>query len=140
MWALILFGQIGRVNTDPLRDPEIIWGTAGIAAALFAGALLVYMADKWRKKAAAQVTDNSHELTEFRRMYESGQITQEEYVKLRDRVAQRVKTPPPAPVAATGTQQIPSAGNSTSPSSLPGPDQPTPPPDSSKPANPSSPA
>jgi hypothetical protein len=139
MWALILFGPMGRVNTDPLRDPEVIWATAGLAVALLAGALLVYTADRWRKKTATQVNNTSQELTEFRRMYESGQITQEEYAKLRDRVAQRVKTPP-APVAANATQQTPSAGHPATPGSLPGPDQPTPPPDSNKPANPSSPA
>ena len=134
MWGLILFGPIGSGSNDPLHKPEIIWGTAGIAVALLAGALLVYVADKWRKKTARQVSDSSQELTEFRRMYESGQITQEEYARLRDHVAQRVKTPPPGPVPAT-TQQSPAA-----PSFLPGPEQPTPPPDPSEPANPSPPA
>jgi hypothetical protein len=135
-----LFAQMGK--GDPLRNPDVIWGIAGIALALLAGALLVYLADKWRKKIATQGVDSSNELTEFRRMFESGEITEQEYVKLRDRVAQRVKAPPPAPAAALipVSQQLAPGAGPIAPTSLPGPDQPTPPPDSGKPANPSSPA
>jgi hypothetical protein len=137
MGGFWLFGQFGGRGGDPLRTPEVIWGTAGLALALLAGALLVYLADRWRKGTVAPVSDTTGELTEFRRMYERGEITAEEYAKLRDRVAQRVKAPPPVPVSP-GQQALPSAG-SVAPS-LPGPDQPTPPPDSGKPANPSPPA
>jgi hypothetical protein len=127
--------------SDPLRNPDVIWGTAGLALALLAGALLVYMADRWRKKSAAQGVDTSQELTGFRKMFERGEITEEEYTKLRDRVAKRVKAPPPAPAAMLipmSTQTLPGS-EPVGPSSSPGPDQPTPPPDSGKPANPSSP-
>jgi len=136
-----LFAQVGK-GGDPFRNPDVIWGIAGLALALLAGAFLVYLTDKWRKRVAAQSVDTSQELTEFRRMFERGEITEEEYAKLRDRVAQRVKAPPPVPAAAlipVSQQLAPSAGP-VAPTSLPGPDQPTPPPDSGKPANPSSPA
>jgi hypothetical protein len=140
MQGLSLFAQLGKSRGDTLLNPEVIWGTAGLALALLAGALLVYMADRWRKKAAGRVLDPSEELTEFRGMYERGEITQDEYVKLRDRVAQRVKAPPPAPVAMPGSlPAMPEAGK-MNPNTLPGPDQPTPPPNTGKPANPSSPA
>jgi hypothetical protein len=133
---------LGKGIGDPFRNPDVIWGTAGLALALLAGALLVYVADRWRKKSASQAVDTSQELTEFRRMFERGEITEEEYARLRDRVAQRVKAPPPTPAAALipmSTQALPGTGP-VAPASLPGPDQPTPPPDAGKPANPSSPA
>ncbi len=138
MSGFSLFAQFSK--GDPFRSPDVIWGTAGLAVALLAGALLVYVADRWRKKSSSQVVDTSRELTEFRRMFERGEITAEEYAKLRERVALRVKAP--APVAATDAmplsqQAIPNTVP-VNPNSLPGPDQPTPPPDSGKPANPSS--
>jgi hypothetical protein len=141
MWGLLLFAQLGRSDgNDPLRRPEVIWGTAGLALALLAGALLVYLADRWRKSNGKRAADTSQELTEFRRMYENGEITQEEYVKLRDRVAQRVKAPPPVPVSLPPGQNALSRGVPAAPTALPGPDEPTPPPDPGKPANPSPPA
>jgi hypothetical protein len=140
MSGLSLFAQVGKGSNDPLRTPEVIWGTAGLALALLAGALLVYVADRWRKKSAAPIEDTSRELTDFRRMFERGEITEEEYVKLRDKVAQRVKSPPPVPVSVPMTQQNLSSAGPASPVSMPGPDQSTTPPDSGKPANPPSPA
>jgi hypothetical protein len=136
MGGFWLFAQMGGRGGDPLRSPEVMWSTAGLAVALLAGALLVYLADRWRKGNVASATDSKGELTEFRRMYERGEITAEEYAKLRDRVAQRVKAPAPLPPSQQG---VPTAGL-VAPTPLPGPDQPTPPPDSGKSANPSPPA
>jgi len=140
MSGFSLFAQVSR--GDPFRSPDVIWGTAGLALALLAGALLVYLADRWRKKSSSQVVDSSRELTDFRRMFERGEITAEEYAKLRDRVALRVKAPVPVPATDAmplSQQAIPNTVP-VNPNSLPGPDQPTPPPDAGKPANPSSPA
>ena len=95
MWAFTLLAEGGRAGNDPFSRPEVIWGTAALAGAFFAGAFVIYLADRWRKRLAA----NSHaaaELTDFRGMYERGEITEEEYARLRNRVAERVKTPPPA--------------------------------------------
>jgi hypothetical protein len=115
-----------------------MWGTAALTLALLAGAALVYLADRWRKRNAAASSDASAELTEFRRMYDRGEITDEEYARLRERVARRVKEPP-VRTAAPGLPHLPGHGLNPA-ASLPGPDQPTPPPDPGKPANPASPS
>jgi hypothetical protein len=139
MGGFWLLAQWGGRGGDPLRSPEVIWGTAGLALALLAGALLVYLTDRWRKRNSRLPMDAAAELTEFRRMFDRGEITEEEYVRLRDRVAQRVKAPSPGSATVlTSHLETPSA-ELTSPNSLPGPDQPTPSPDPGKPANPSSP-
>jgi Short C-terminal domain len=103
MWAFALLAQAGR-DKDPFRQPEVIWGTAGLAVALLVGALVVWSVDRWRKRASASGV-SADELTDFRGMYERGEITEEEYNKLRARVAQRVRPPaapagsPPGPAA-----------------------------------------
>lgn len=96
MWSFPLLAQ---VREDPLRSPEVIWGVAGITVALLVGAVVIYVVDQWRKRAAMGPTDAdaSDALTGYRVMYESGEITEEEYTKLRDKVAAKVKTAPAAP-------------------------------------------
>jgi hypothetical protein len=81
---------------DPLMRAEVVWGVLGIAGAMLVGAAVIYAVDKWRKRAAAGPTeaDTIAELTEFRDMYENGEITETEYAELRRRVADRVKKPP----------------------------------------------
>lgn len=99
MWSLPLLAQ---VREDPLRSPEVIWGVAGITVALLVGAVVIYVVDQWRKRTAAGPTsaDASDALTNYRVMYENGEITEEEYTKLRDKVAAKVKTAPVAPKPA----------------------------------------
>lgn len=96
MWSFPLLAQ---AREDPLRSPEVIWGVAGLTVALLVGAVVIYAVDQWRKRAAAGPTasDASDALTEYRALYESGEITEEEYAKLRDKVAAKVKAPPAAP-------------------------------------------
>jgi hypothetical protein len=116
MWVLSLFAQAQRADKDPFRQPEVIWGTAGLAVALLVGAFVIWIVDRWRKRST-QTTDTASELTEFREMYERGEITEEEYAKLRTRVAGRVKAPaattPPGGAPPTASRD---PGNPTNPS------------------------
>ena len=91
------------------RDPQaLLYPAALLAGALILAALLIYLTDRWRKNRDRQA-DQSANLTSFRAMYESGEITEAEYKALRDKVAAKLKTelpgglprlPPPKP--ATG--------------------------------------
>ncbi len=85
-WAALL----AQGKADPFREPEVIWGTAGIAVALLVGAFAIWLVDRWRKKATAQ-REAIEELSDFRGMFQRGEITEEEYAKLRNKVAVRVK-------------------------------------------------
>lgn len=77
---------------NPFDRPEILWATAGIAAALVVGAVVVLWVDRWRKKGLTPESGRSvDELTEYRRLYDAGEITEEEYKKLRAQLADRVK-------------------------------------------------
>lgn len=98
-WSLLAAGE----REDPLRSPEVVWGTVGIALALLVGALAVWMMERWRKGATAAKTDVAGELTDYRGMYERGEITEDEYAKLRNRVAARVHSAiQPTPAAPAG--------------------------------------
>ena len=105
MFFLVLFAQ-NKPTDSPFNRPEIIWGSIGLAGALLVGAAVIYLVDKWRKQAAMADREAGLELTDFRAMYERGEITEVEYNKLRLRVAGRVKNTP-AP-SANGTPPPPS--------------------------------
>jgi len=119
MWAFALLAQAGR-DKDPFRQPEVIWGTAGLAVALLVGAFVVWSVDRWRKRSAAGGR-SVDELTDFRGMYERGEITEEEYNKLRNKVAQRVR-PPASPATPTGPAAPP--GSPPNPGNPPNPPPP----------------
>jgi hypothetical protein len=126
MFLLSLFAQGNRPSGSPFDRPEIIWGSAGLAAALLAGAVVVYLVDRWRKREALRDRETGTELTGFRAMYERGEITEQEYARLRQKVAERVKSVPaaagPAPTGATPPD--PPTGPATPPTAgpaIPGP-------------------
>jgi hypothetical protein len=84
---------------SPFDRPELLWGSAGLAGALLVGAVVIYLVDKWRKQTALADRQTGLELTDFRAMFESGEITKAEYDRLRLKVAERVKQAEAATVA-----------------------------------------
>jgi hypothetical protein len=103
MFTLQLLAQQQPAG-NPFDRPEIIWATAGIVAALLAGAVVVKLVDHWRKKGLAPAGQSADELTEYRELFESGEITEDEYKRLRQQLADRVKHPPA--VAAANPEAI----------------------------------
>jgi hypothetical protein len=94
MMALsLLCTLLASERNDPLMREEVVTAVIGLAGALLVGAAVIYSFDKWRKRAPAGPTDAdvAAELTSYREMFESGEITEAEYVELRRRVAEKVK-------------------------------------------------
>jgi hypothetical protein len=126
--ALSLFAPLfADERDDPLMRAEVVWGVLGIAGAMLAGALVIYAVDKWRKRAAAGRTeaDAMAELSDFRAMYENGEITDAEYAELRRRVADRAKK---APTQKPSEPARPAPIDLAALSNLPPPPPPPPPP------------
>jgi hypothetical protein len=101
MLPLALFAQ-NKPTGSPFERPEIIWASAALAGALLVGAVVIYLVDKWRKRAAMADREAGLELTDFRAMFERGEITEAEYNKLRLKVAGRVKNAAAAAPPAAG--------------------------------------
>lgn len=98
MFLLSLFAEGGKTASSLLDKPDFIYASVGLAGALLFGAVAVYAVDRWRKRATiAAHGESGSELTSFRTMYERGEITDEEYARLRQKVATRVKSPAPTP-------------------------------------------
>ena len=87
-------------------DPRLMWATGLLAGALLAGAAAIALARRW-SRAGGAAPDAGSELSRYRALYEKGQISQEEYARLRDVLRGQlraatgtVKPQPPPPAAA----------------------------------------
>ncbi len=89
-------------------DPRLLWATVILVAAILAGALLIVLIDRWRRRTADE--DNAptanDQLAEFRAMYERGAMSQEEFDRIRGLLGGKLReeldvpaAPPPAPGA-----------------------------------------
>ncbi|MBY0459749.1 MAG: hypothetical protein K2V38_20715 [Gemmataceae bacterium] len=122
MWAAPLFAA-----EDPLNRPELIYGIAGLCAALLAGAVAIAVVDRWRKKANAPAqAEQTDMLNVYRDAFEQGDLTAAEYAELRQKVADKVKTAPapPAPAANQGPAGRPDLSKFLPPAHPPAPDDP----------------
>jgi hypothetical protein len=82
-----------------------------LAGALLVGAGVVYAMDKWRKRSSLPVESQAGaDLSGFRVMYERGELTEEEYARLRQKIEARAKAPPPASPVGDATAALPKTG------------------------------
>jgi hypothetical protein len=95
-----------------LLDPRLLWATIALVVALLIGAAVIAWADRWRKNADRGVLSPGEQLAAFRLSYERGEVSQEEYERIRARLAPQIRgsgpgvrgpaEKPPAPSAEPG--------------------------------------
>lgn len=116
--------------SDLLDRPEFVWGSLGLVAAGLAGLVVLYLLDRWKKQAAlADRAESGAELTDFRGMFDRGEITEAEYARLKQKLAGRVKAAADAAPAAeprAGGLAAPTPVDIAKPTPLPTPPKPPP--------------
>jgi hypothetical protein len=78
-------------RSPSLLDPQLLWATCALIATLLLGALIFAWLDRWRKRAGRDVLTPTDQLTDFRSSYERGELSQEEYQRIRARLAPKIK-------------------------------------------------
>ena len=114
---------------DPsILDPRILWLTGLLVATLLLGAMILSWLDRWRKR---QLSDDrpGDQLTSFRALYEAGEISREEYERIRSRVA-RGESAGPVPTRPAANPGVGTIERRPVPPAPPAPSDPTPPPPS----------
>src|SRR5947209_5405686 len=101
------------VRPPSLLDPQLLWAMAALIATLLLGAVIVAWLDRWRKRGGARDTlTPADQLTAFRQSYERGELSQEEYERVRAKLAPKLRqqvnlppkpnTPEPSPNPSVG--------------------------------------
>jgi hypothetical protein len=99
----------------PTWGPQAIWATLALAGALFAGALAIAIFDRWRKRPGRDRLSAGDQLTQFRTLYEEGELSSEEFDQiqglLKERMVQELNlaAPPDQPPADAPAQGEPPA-------------------------------
>jgi hypothetical protein len=107
----------GFLPDMPDKDARLLAATGLLIGVLLLGALVLYYADRWRRRQFSDDRSTSDDLTSFRVLYERGELSQTEYDRIRNRLAGKIKReaagpPKPAdgPKPAGGEAQPPAAG------------------------------
>ena len=103
-----------------LLDPQLLWAMVALITTLLLGAVIFAWLDRWRKRGDRDRLTPTDQLTAFRQSYERGELSQEEYqrirAKLAPRVRQQVNLPPkPARPNPTAGGENPQPSESTDP-------------------------
>ena len=64
-------------------DAEVLWAVLPLIGALVLGAAVIYVVDRWRKKSERKHLSAEDELTQYRVLYERGELNQEEFDRLK---------------------------------------------------------
>lgn len=84
--------------------PADVWLAAiALAAVLLAGAVIIAWVSRWRRRLEHDTLSTHDQLTTFRLLYERGELSQDEYQRVRQQLLARLKAEtaaPPAEVAS----------------------------------------
>jgi len=93
--------------TNLLDSTEFIVGTVSLVAVLLGAAIVLWALDRWRKQEARRNLESTESLSNFRALFERGEISEAEYKRIRDRVSNQMRREvglPPPPVVPAQTE------------------------------------
>jgi hypothetical protein len=83
------------------KEERLFLWVSVLVGVLLIGAAFIARVDRWRKRQMEDADDAPDQLTSFRVLYESGELSKEEYDRVLRRVAERAGAKPkPVPAAA----------------------------------------
>jgi len=111
-----------RDPADMISNPEFLWLVGALIATLLVGAFVLSWVERWRKRQLTGAPANELEqISNYRQMFERGELSKEEYdrikakeaLRMRDKIAGKPAAPSPSAPAAKPVQ--PSAQEPTPP-------------------------
>ncbi len=74
----------------PLWDPRLFWATLALIGVLLVGALVIGAVERWRKRPPPPPFRVGDQLAHFRTLYERGELSAEEFARIRGRLTERI--------------------------------------------------
>ena len=95
-----------------LLDPRVLIATAMLSGALLLGALVIALVDRWRKRQTNVVAETRDQLALYRALYERGELSKEEFERIRDELTKPLRPPAKPRPPAAAAPPAPEAGDS----------------------------
>jgi len=111
-------------------DPRLLWATLALVAIILVGAAVIVWLDRWRKRSDANPMVANEDLAYFRELYDRGELSAEEFERVRLRLGRQLRKELDVPARAPEdppAEQAPPPGPPAEQSQPPAPDQQTPP-------------
>jgi hypothetical protein len=93
----------------PVGDPHslwaLLWVALGLAALILLGVLIIAWLNHWRKRAGPELLTANEQLARFRELYEQGQLSQEEFERIRVTLAPQLRQELGVPPAGVPKEQ-----------------------------------
>lgn len=88
-------------------DPRLLWAVLGLAGAVLVGALVIVYLDRWRKNLGEEKPSANDQLAEFRSLYDRGEMSQEEFERVKARLTERLRQEMDVPAAPPAAPEPP---------------------------------
>lgn len=99
---------------NPFLSTEFLVTVGLLLAALLIGAVVFALVDRWRKRQTdGGGRESTESLTSYRAMFEAGELTREEYEKIRNKVAAKMKQEVGILPGGTAAPAAPAGGGSS---------------------------
>jgi hypothetical protein len=113
---------LARDAADMIQSAEFLWLVGALVAILLLGAILISWIERWRKRQLSDSTAaDIEQISSYRTMFERGELTIEEYERIKRKEAHRLRDK----LIAKPDQPKPPA---KAPPAQPSPKEPEPPP------------
>lgn len=94
--ACPIFGMVPCARFS-LTDPQVLIATGLLAGTLFVGAIAIALIDRWRKRLQNETFSKHEQLASFRMLYERGELSAEEFERVRTQLLNQLKRQGTAP-------------------------------------------
>ena len=74
-----------------LQDPWLLWVTLALVVIILVSALVLVWLDRWRKRSGSDRLSAQEQLANFRALYEQGQLSKEEFERIRATLAPQLR-------------------------------------------------
>src|SRR5262245_21327055 len=78
---------------------RIIGYVAALAGALLVGAMILALVDRWRKRQMNETKNVQDEIASYKELYQRGELSADEYQRVRGRLVDRLKARPKPVIA-----------------------------------------
>ncbi len=102
-------------------DPALLWTTLALVAIIVIGAIAVAVLDRWRKRAVPATFDANDQLAQFRELYDKGELSEQEYERIREQLGGKIRADLGVPASAAPEDEKAEERHTDGQASAPGP-------------------